>query len=240
MLKKMVIAFIMVSTVSFVCVAGGKSDKAAEKDPVSAPASVKGMEGADPDTSYAIGVALGMDFRQTGILFNYDEFLKGFIDSLEGKPIRFSGDEAIAIIQRAFTEAMAKRAEENREREAAFLQENGAKNGVVTTPSGLQYEVVSQGNGPRPEATNTVRVNYEGTLLDGTVFDSSYARGEPADLPLDRVIPGWSEGIQLMALGSTYRFFIPSHLAYGEQGAGNVIPPNSALIFTVELLLIVE
>jgi FKBP-type peptidyl-prolyl cis-trans isomerase FkpA len=120
-----------------------------------------------------------------------------------------------------------------------FLQENAAKEGVVTTPSGLQYKIVREGEGRRPSASDTVVVHYRGTLIDGTEFDSSYKRGEPIEFPLNRVIAGWTEGVQLMQEGAEFRFFIPSKLAYGSRGAGRVIGPNEALIFDVELLEVV-
>jgi FKBP-type peptidyl-prolyl cis-trans isomerase len=120
----------------------------------------------------------------------------------------------------------------------AFLEENGKKEGVTTTASGLQYKVIKAGTGARPKATDTVNVHYKGTFLDGKTFDSSYDRGQPISFPLNRVIPGWTEGVQLMPVGSTYEFYIPSNLAYGEAGAGGAIPPNSTLIFVVELLKI--
>jgi FKBP-type peptidyl-prolyl cis-trans isomerase len=118
----------------------------------------------------------------------------------------------------------------------AFLDENGKKEGVTTTASGLQYKVIKAGTGAHPKATDTVKVHYKGTFLDGKTFDSSYDRGEPISFPLNRVIAGWTEGVQLMPVGATYEFYIPSNLAYGERGAGGVIPPNSTLIFVVELL----
>lgn len=117
-----------------------------------------------------------------------------------------------------------------------FLEANGKKEGVTTTASGLQYKVIQPGNGPKPKATDTVNVHYKGTFLDGKTFDSSYDRGEPISFPLNRVIAGWTEGVQLMPVGATYEFYIPSNLAYGERGAGGAIPPNSTLIFVVELL----
>lgn len=125
--------------------------------------------------------------------------------------------------------------EANLDQGRAFLEENGMREEVTTTSSGLQYEVVVEGEGPKPAATSSVRVHYEGTLIDGTVFDSSYERGEPISFPLDRVIPGWTEGVQLMPVGSTYKFYIPPGLAYGDRAAGT-IPANSVLIFKVELL----
>jgi FKBP-type peptidyl-prolyl cis-trans isomerase len=128
--------------------------------------------------------------------------------------------------------------EKNRAEGEAFLAENRLKAGVVTTASGLQYEVISEGTGAKPAASDMVQVNYEGTFLDGTVFDSSYERGEPLTFPLNGVIPGWTEGVQLMSEGSTYRFFIPSDLAYGDGGGR--MPPNAMLIFKVELISIVK
>jgi FKBP-type peptidyl-prolyl cis-trans isomerase len=119
-----------------------------------------------------------------------------------------------------------------------FLEANGKKPDVTTTASGLQYKVITPGSGPHPTASDTVKVHYKGTFLDGKTFDSSYDRGEPISFPLRGVIPGWTEGVQLMPVGSTYEFYIPSNLAYGERGAGGVIPPNSTLIFVVELLAI--
>jgi FKBP-type peptidyl-prolyl cis-trans isomerase len=192
------------------------------------------------DTSYAFGVALGSDFKQAGLSFDYDALLQGLRDSLEGRETRISLEDAIPLIQAALQDGMTRLAGENRQRGAEFLAENAQKAGVLATPSGLQYEIVSEGTGPKPQSSDTVSVHYEGTLLNGDVFDSSYARNEPTEFALDSVIPGWTEGIQLMSVGGTYRFFIPSGLAYGEQGYGNIIPSNSTLIFKVELLEIVK
>jgi FKBP-type peptidyl-prolyl cis-trans isomerase len=128
----------------------------------------------------------------------------------------------------------------NRQAGEDFLAENGKKAGIITTASGLQYEVVAEGPGPKPAAEDTVRVHYEGKLIDGTVFDSSYLRGEPIEFPLGGVIPGWTEGLQLMNEGSTYNLFIPQDLGYGDRGAGEAIPPFSALIFKVELISIIK
>jgi FKBP-type peptidyl-prolyl cis-trans isomerase FkpA len=199
-----------------------------------------GFDGGKADTSYAFGVALGSDFKQAGLSFEYDALLQGLRDSMEGKETRISLEDAIPLIQAALRDGMARLAEENRRRGEEFLAENAHKPGVLTTSSGLQYEIISEGTGPKPQSTDTVSVHYEGTLLNGDVFDSSYERNEPAELALDEVIPGWTEGIQLMSVGGSYRFFIPSGLAYGEQGYGNIIPSNSTLVFKVELLEIVE
>ncbi|GHU62838.1 peptidyl-prolyl cis-trans isomerase [Spirochaetia bacterium] len=234
MINKIVFTLLLSTGVLFACSAEGISDRKS-----------KSNDGADAsanaDTSYAFGVALGSDFKQAGLRFNYDALIKGFQEALEGKETRISLEEAIPLIQSAMLEAMTRRTEEIRQREIAeFFAENGAKPGIETTPSGLQYELISPGTGPKPQASDIVSVHYEGTFLDGTVFDSSYDRDEPAEFPLDQVIPGWTEGIQLMEVGSSYRLFIPSGLAYGEEGRGNFIPPNSILIFKVELLGIVE
>lgn len=233
MLNKIVCILLLSTTVLFACNAKGTGDKDSNSG------AAQGS-GTDADTSYAFGVALGSDFKQAGLRFDYDALVKGLRDTLEGKETRISLEDAIPLIQTAMREAMTRQTEENRQKGIDFLTENGKKAGIVTSPSGLQYEIISPGTGPKPQAADTVSVHYEGTLLDGSVFDSSYTRGEPAEFPLGEVIPGWTEGIQLMEVGSTYRLFIPSDLAYGEAGAGNFIPPNSTLIFKVELLGIVK
>jgi FKBP-type peptidyl-prolyl cis-trans isomerase len=194
----------------------------------------------DTETSYAFGVALGSDFKQAGLSFDYDALVQGLRDSLEGRETRISLEDAIPLIQTAMREGMARLAEENLQRGVEFLAENAQKPGVFATPSGLQYEIISEGTGPKPQASDIVSVHYEGALLNGEVFDSSYVREEPTEFALDELIPGWTEGIQLMNVGGSYRFFIPSGLAYGEQGYGNIIPANSTLIFRVELLKILE
>ncbi|MFP3040628.1 FKBP-type peptidyl-prolyl cis-trans isomerase [Treponema primitia] len=228
MLKKFVFFLLVATNVLSACNAKGVSDRNSDvKSDANSP---------DADTSYAFGVALGSDFKQAGLSFDYDALIKGLRDTLEGKELRFTLEEAIPLIQTAMKEAMAKVTEENKKKGADFLIDNGKKPGITTTSSGLQYEIISSGTGPKPQSFDTVSVNYEGTLMDGTVFDSSYSRGEPVEFPLNQVIPGWTEGIQLMEVGSTYRLFIPSELAYGEEGVQNFIPPYSTLIFKVELL----
>jgi FKBP-type peptidyl-prolyl cis-trans isomerase FkpA len=188
------------------------------------------------ETSYAMGMLIGEDLKQMGMPVNYGAFLRGFRDVMENNETSLSRDEAMRMIQEAYEAAMLSRAEENLEKQRAFLEENGRREGVSTTGTGLQYEVISTGpGGERPGPADTVRVNYEGSLLDGTVFDSSYDWGEPAEFPLQGVIPGMAEGIQLMTVGSACRLYIPSGLAYGDEGGG-VIPPGSLLIFDVELL----
>jgi FKBP-type peptidyl-prolyl cis-trans isomerase FkpA len=192
------------------------------------------------DTSYAFGMAIGSDMKQSGLKFNYGAFLRGFREMMENQPTRFTLDEAMERLQIAFQAARAEQAEYNRQREAEFLAENAKKPGIITTASGLQYEVLEEGTGGQPKDSDFVRVHYRGALLDGTIFDNSYERGEPAGFPLQAVIPGWSEGLLLMKEGGKTRLYIPSRLAYGDQGAAGAIPPNAALIFEVELLGIEE
>ena len=234
MLKKIVCAVVMASWVVLSCIAGGKADTSAKKD------ASGGADASDrsSEVSYAFGVVLGSDLKQLGLQFDYAALARGMEEVIEGKESRLTMEDAVAMVQEAYITAMTRLAEENRTKNEQFLAENAQKAGIVTTSSGLQYEVLSAGNGRKPGETDVVSVNYKGSLIDGTVFDSSYDRGTPVEFPLDQVIPGWSEGIQLMSVGSTYRLYIPSNLAYGEQGAQNVIPPNSALIFEVELLSI--
>jgi FKBP-type peptidyl-prolyl cis-trans isomerase len=188
------------------------------------------------DSSYAYGLVIGSDLKNTGIEFDYYAIAEGLRDAIEGLDSRVTIDEAIALVQRSFMAAMERQAEENRQKESLFFAENGGREGVITTESGLQYEALQVQGGEKPNSQAVVRVNYEGKLADGTVFDSSYDRGQPTDIPLNRVIPGWSEGLCLMGEGDIYIFYIPSRLAYGEGGAGEVIPPNATLIFRVELL----
>lgn len=195
--------------------------------------------GGDSDISYAFGMVIGSDLKQTGLEFDYPSFDRGLRDAMDGSGTRFSMEDAIRIMQSAYMEAMAEQAEINRQDEIVFLEENRRKQGVVVTESGLRYEVISEGTGRKPLGDDTVRVHYEGSFIDGTVFDSSYSRGEPAEFPLDQVIPGWSEGLQLMSVGGAYRLYIPSSLAYGADGSGD-IPPYATLVFKVELLAIVE
>jgi FKBP-type peptidyl-prolyl cis-trans isomerase len=191
-------------------------------------------------TSYAFGMLIGSDLKQTGMTFNYSAFAEGVRDMMEDAATRLTWEDAVTMVQTAYMAAMAKQAEESVAKEAAYLAENALKPGVVETESGLQYEVLEAGTGRKPSYMDTVLVNYEGTFLDGTVFDSSFERGEPEEIPLNMVIPGWSEGIQLMSEGSSYRFYIPSELAYGGDGAGQVIPPYTTLVFKVDLISIFD
>jgi FKBP-type peptidyl-prolyl cis-trans isomerase len=188
------------------------------------------------DPSYALGMLLAGNIKSAGLAINYDVFMAAMKDVLEGSGAKLTEAQAQAVVQAAVQAASAKKAGESQARGLAFLAANRDRPGVKVTASGLQYEVLSLGTGAMPVASDTVTVNYEGRLMDGTVFDSSYARGEPTTFRLDEVIPGWTEGVQLMPTGSKYRFYMPSELAYGARGAGGVIGPNEVLIFDVELI----
>ena len=194
--------------------------------------------------SYALGLGIGQQLAQMGARdLNIDDFAASIRDVLQGRELKVSHREAQQIVQAYFQQQEAKmnaeRAEKGKEAKKAgedYLAENAKKEGVITTPSGLQYQVLREGNGKRPTAKDQVKCHYEGFLIDGTVFDSSVQRGEPAVFGLQQVIAGWTEGLQLMQEGGKYRFFIPYRLAYGEGGAGQLIPPFAALIFDVELI----
>ena len=192
------------------------------------------------DASYALGMNEGSSLKASNLYPNMDEFIQGMKDVLTDTTPRFSMEEAYQVFNESYNAMMEKQDAESKQTENNFLAENSKKPGVHITGSGLQYEVIQEGSGPKPTAADTVRVHYEGSLTDGTVFDSSYSRGEPLEFPLGGVIPGWTEGLQLMNTGSSYRFYIPSDLGYGPQGAGPQIPPYSTLIFEVELLDIVQ
>jgi FKBP-type peptidyl-prolyl cis-trans isomerase FklB len=190
--------------------------------------------------SYALGLSIGNNFLTSGIKnLKIEDFLKGVDDVLSEKIPEVSYDEAKQIINDYFVELQAEQVKLNKEAGEEFLHINKEKTGVVTLPSGLQYEILKKGTGIKPKATDKVRCHYHGTLINGTVFDSSVQRGEPAVFGVSQVISGWVEALQLMETGSKWRLFIPSELAYGERGAGDVIGPNSTLIFDVELLDIV-
>lgn len=197
--------------------------------------------------SYALGLSMGNNFRASGIeKIDVQDFADGVAAVFDGLAPKMSYDEAKAEIQKYFQameekqrEAAAKMGEVNAKAGEAFLAENGKRVEVKTTPSGLQYEVLTEGDGPMPTAGDQVEVHYTGKLIDGTVFDSSVDRGQPATFGVTQVIPGWVEALQLMKAGSKWRLFIPSQLAYGPNGAGGVIGPNQTLIFDVELLKVI-
>lgn len=198
--------------------------------------------------SYALGLGIGQQLAQMGAasFLNVDDFAQSIRDVLEGKELKVQHREAQQLVNDYFQkQEQQMRAEQAEKGKAAkvegekYLAENAKKEGIITTKSGLQYQVLREGNGKRPTARDTVKCHYEGFLIDGTVFDSSVQRGEPATFSLQQVIAGWTEGLQLMQEGGKYRFFIPYRLAYGEGGAGQMIPPYAALIFDVELIAVV-
>ena len=190
--------------------------------------------------SYALGLSIGQNFRASGFdEINLDDFLSGVRDVLEGSEPQMSYDEAKVVINDYFQEVRRKAVEQNKEAGEEFLKINGHKTGVVTLPSGLQYEVIKMGEGEKPALTDTVECHYHGTLINGQVFDSSMDRGQTAKFPLQGVIKGWMEILQLMPVGSKWKVTIPSDLAYGDRGAGEMIQPGSTLIFIIELIAIV-
>ena len=195
--------------------------------------------------SYALGHNIGHQLIGMGLQksLNIDDFAAAVADILQGNTPKMSHEEVHEVLEHYFAELEERQQAEAAERGKAakgegeaFLAENKKRAGVMTTPSVLQYEIVKEGTGRQPKASDTVRCHYEGTLIDGTVFDSSYRRGMPAEFGLRQVIAGWTEGVQLMKEGSIFKFYIPYNLAYGERGAGADIPPYAALIFKVELI----
>ena len=196
--------------------------------------------------SYALGLGIGHQLLQMNAEgLNIDDFAQAIKDVMTGGELKMKEAEAQQMVQQFFAEQEALQQAANAEKGKAakaegeqFLAENAKKEGVKTTASGLQYRVLRDGNGKQPKATDQVECHYEGTLIDGTKFDSSYDRGQTATFPLNQVIAGWTEGLQLMREGAKYRFFIPYQLGYGERGAGASIPPYAALIFDVELVAV--
>ena len=198
-----------------------------------------GEQNFDNDASYSLGFNEGARFRDAmnrdGMVPNLDQFLSGMKDGLTGADSRFSRDEAMEKIEAAFNALMEERNAPFKEKEIEFLAENAKKPGITITPSGLQYEILIESDGPKPSYDSMVQVHYEGRFTDGYLFDSSYEYGQPVEFPLYQVIPGWAEGLQLMSVGSKYKFYIPSEIGYGPDGYQQ-IPPYTPLVFTVELL----
>lgn len=195
--------------------------------------------------SYALGIGIGQQLKQMGLkdTLIVSDFAQSITDVLQGNELKVKNTEAQQIVNKFFEEeearqtaAKAEAGKQALEEGQAFLANNANRPGVQTTKSGLQYEVLQEGSGRKPKATDKVRCHYEGTLIDGQVFDSSYKRNEPAVFGLQQVIAGWTEGLQLMSEGAKFRFFIPYRLGYGENGAGQFIPPFATLIFDVELI----
>ena len=201
------------------------------------------LKGEKEKLSYSVGMDIGVNLKRQSIEVDPDLLMKGFKDSYTGGKTLLTEEESRQAIQNFQKQLMAKQAEamkQQAERNKAdgekFLAENKGKDGVKTTASGLQYKVTQEGTGKSPTADNTVEVHYKGTLINGTEFDSSYKRNQTATFPVSGVIPGWTEGLQLMKEGGKYQLFVPSNLAYGERGAGKDIGPNATLIFDVELI----
>ncbi|MEL3907184.1 MAG: FKBP-type peptidyl-prolyl cis-trans isomerase [Treponema sp.] len=217
------------------CKKAESSEPAAQTD--AAPAEAAEKELPPPtakEIGYAFGVMMGTSLKEFKLDVDYNELLKGLKDAANKTDADLNA--AQQVLQRASEAAYKKEAAENLAKETAFLEKNAKEAGVQTTESGLQYQVLTEGTGAAPALSDTVKVHYKGTLLDGTVFDSSYDRGTPVEFPLNAVIPGWTEGLQLMKTGAKYKLYIPSKIGYGERGVPQVIPPNSVLIFEVELL----
>jgi len=207
----------------------------------------KDFKDTEDAVSYSIGFQMGADFVKHGVTVDPEMIVEGLRDGMSGVKPRLSEEdmkarlsELEAKIKQAKQLEMKEQAARNLAEGEAFLAENAKKKGVVTLPSGLQYQVLQEGEGQPPKATDTVTVHYRGTFIDGTEFDSSYSRGKPATFGLERVIKGWTEGLQLMKPGAKYKLFIPAKLAYGERSVGSRIPVNSALIFEVELISVEE
>lgn len=187
--------------------------------------------------SYALGLGIGQQLKSMNIdNFSIEDFTQSITDVMADAEPKMSAREAQIMLNEYFENKAKQDAEKQIAEGKVFLENNAKREGVVTTKSGLQYEVLTEGTGSSPKATDKVRCHYEGRLIDGSVFDSSYQRGEPADFGLNQVIAGWTEGVQLMKEGAKYRFYIPYLLGYGERGAGSQIPPYSTLIFDVELI----
>jgi len=190
--------------------------------------------------SYALGMSVASNLIKSGVKkINPDIFLQAVNDTFTGEMPKLMPKEANEILEKFMEEANKGQSEDNLSEGLKFLEENKKRDGVIELPSGLQYEVVTQGDGDLPTTGDTVKCHYHGTLIDGTVFDSSVERGQPAELPVNAVISGWIEALQLMPTGSKWRLYVPPELGYGEQGAGGVIQPNATLIFEIELLEIV-
>lgn len=220
---RLLAALLLVSNFSFyACKSGGSSTE---------------LTSLSDSMAYSIGISIGSNMKKDNLdSLNLDILKQAMAAALSGDTnLLISQFEAQGVIQKYLAEQQSKKSNDNLAKCKKWLDENGKKSGVITTASGLQYEVVKEGTGPKPTINDTVKTNYHGTLIDGTVFDSSVDRGEPVEFPVGQVIKGWTEALQLMSVGSKYRLYVPSDLAYGDRGQGP-ITPNSALIFDLELL----
>lgn len=243
-MKKYLLPLVLVGTVALQ--ACNQKPPAAAVEETKAPADAT-LTTTEQRLSYGIAYGLGMRMKGDGIPLDVTAFGAGLADAVGGKEARMTQEEISAEMEAYQQKAQAEQAaaqealsKANVEAATAYLAANAAKEGVVTTASGLQYEVLTEGKGPKPTADDTVEVHYRGTLVDGTEFDSSYSRGETVSFGVGQVIPGWTEALQLMPVGSKWKLAIPADLAYGAGGAGNVIGPNAALVFEVELISIPE
>jgi len=231
MKNSIIYGLVIVLALSASCQQGGKTVK---------------LESNIDSVSYAIGILVGsnntkqLETAPGGGDINREAMAAAFRASSVGEEAAITPEEANELVRKFFEGAGEREAQKNLEEGNAFLEKNKAREGVTTTESGLQYEILTEGTGPKPTADDQVRVNYHGTLIDGKVFDSSVDRGEPVVFGVSQVIPGWTEALQLMPVGSKWKIYVPSAIAYGERGAGGDIGPNSALIFEVELLEIVK
>ena len=201
-------------------------------------AAVNAQSSEITKVGYSLGYMMGENVKQGAKELNPADISQGITDGFNGKPATMSREDMIKVVQTYEQNQMQARLQENLAKGDAFLAQNGKKAGIKTTASGLQYQILREGNGKTPKATDQVECHYEGTLINGTKFDSSYDRGQTATFPLNGVIAGWTEGLQLMKEGAKYRFFIPYTLGYGERGAGASIPPYAALVFDVELVAV--
>lgn len=201
--------------------------------------NTKSPETEIENVSYSLGINVATGVKAQGLdVIDTDQIAHAFNDVFEENELEISEEESIKILQDYFSKIQEEKQAKANEEGSNYLAENGAKEGVITTESGLQYEVINSGNGPKPQASDKVTVHYHGTLIDGTVFDSSVDRGEPAQFGVTQVIPGWVEALQLMSVGDKWKLTIPSNLAYGDRGAGGIIGPGATLIFEVELISI--
>jgi FKBP-type peptidyl-prolyl cis-trans isomerase FklB len=226
--------------VTLFCAGLYAAEKAAQTQPQSGPAMTDKQK-----TSYSIGLNIGLNLHEQEVPIDFATLSKGIQDGLANAKPALSEAEIRTVLMALQKEVADKQAskkkamaEKNSKEADTFLTANKAKQGVVTLPSGLQYKVITQGKGPKPAATDTVVTHYKGTFMDGKQFDSSYERGEPATFTVNGVIPGWTEALQLMPVGSKWQLWVPSKLAYGENGFQNVIPPNAPLLFEIELVSI--
>jgi FKBP-type peptidyl-prolyl cis-trans isomerase FklB len=243
-MSSLTLSFLLAAALAGSVLAGAVRAEPAPASPTIAPMP-DALKDPKAQVGYALGLRIGAQMRAMGVGVDPQALAKGVQDATSGAKPLLTEDQARAVMVKVQAEATARRqetasraGEANQTQGAAFLKANAAKPGVVTLPSGLQYQVLTAGTGPKPKAADTVVCNYRGTLIDGTEFDSSYGRGSPSSFPVSGVIKGWTEALQLMPVGSKWRLVVPASLAYGDDGAGAQIGPDAVLIFEVELLSI--